>query len=654
MIVNTTDITKQGSLGGRKIAMTLDTDSLPHLMSVLSNLYSDPAGAVVREYTTNAMDSHKAAGQTRPVELTRPNRLSPFFVVQDFGVGMSEADIENIYSQFGNSTKRQSNTESGMLGLGSKSALTFTQQFNLIAVKDGRKVIASIGRSEDGTGGIEIVATSDTTEGNGVTIKIPVQSNHDYFNEKIDQFSKYVRDGSLMINGKLVESDLDFITPEIAVRPDRGYNVRDRVVMGDVSYPTNEQAMYGQQVIYFVPMGSVDFTPSREELHFTARTDETLERVSDEFTKAFSAHLRDKLNAAETYRDAHNLNIEMDREYPSQFWNLHNSRWNGLGLGSYTYVMGGGWNSSYLEDCKIRYEKDSRISTVDSTVPIITEWTNSRLNRNQATKIFKYFEALGETVDKVIFTTDMESLHPGLFRDNPTASWEDIKKIKLTARVRNKVDRGAATWEGYNGTQNYETWLTPSMTKTVYYGAKSRYNDGTGRMIANSGAEFYFVADSQVDRFKNKYAHAQPASAYYGNFVTNYLTNLTEEDMLFYKYGQRYTNFTVKLDHNEIDDPVLAEMMQQAYADHSVASRRYDEAISAFRKVNYSIRDNYVFPKFERDDGEHINNYPLLVEGNWHRWRLSDETSKHLVQYVNMVYAQNTNTTKKEENNDSV
>jgi len=51
MFTPTTDIKSQGSLGGEKVAMTLDQNSTAHLMSLLTNLYSDPLLAIIREYS---------------------------------------------------------------------------------------------------------------------------------------------------------------------------------------------------------------------------------------------------------------------------------------------------------------------------------------------------------------------------------------------------------------------------------------------------------------------------------------------------------------------------------------------------------------------------------------------------------------------------
>lgn len=69
--------TREGNLGGETVAMSVDAASMAHVMSILTDLYSDPVLAVIREYSTNAFDSHVEAGVQRPIEVSLPNAMSP-------------------------------------------------------------------------------------------------------------------------------------------------------------------------------------------------------------------------------------------------------------------------------------------------------------------------------------------------------------------------------------------------------------------------------------------------------------------------------------------------------------------------------------------------------------------------------------------------
>lgn len=101
------------------IGMSLDLDSAQVLMQMLSkNLYSDSIGSTIRECASNALDSHRRAGVDKPIVVSfQRNESNNYeFSVEDFGIGLDADDVENIISKYGKSTKRDSNTELGMMG----------------------------------------------------------------------------------------------------------------------------------------------------------------------------------------------------------------------------------------------------------------------------------------------------------------------------------------------------------------------------------------------------------------------------------------------------------------------------------------------------------------------------------------------------------
>lgn len=101
------------------IGMSLDLDSAQVLMQMLSkNLYSDAIGSTIRECASNALDSHRRAGVEDPiiVSFNTNDNNNYEFCVEDFGIGLDADDVKNIISKYGKSTKRNSNTELGMMG----------------------------------------------------------------------------------------------------------------------------------------------------------------------------------------------------------------------------------------------------------------------------------------------------------------------------------------------------------------------------------------------------------------------------------------------------------------------------------------------------------------------------------------------------------
>ena len=270
-------ITTQGSLGGTRVAMEFDSHSIAHIMSVLTDLYSDPELAIVREYATNAYDSHIAAGCSKPIEISTANAISPFFVVQDFGLGLSVDELIEIYSKYGASTKRDSDEQTGMLGLGSKSALTYADQFTVIAIKNGIKTTVLISRDESGQGIMEIVDTVSCNEGNGVTIRIPTKSGN--LAKKAQDFFGYWPSGTVLLNGRLNEFNVPAnaiaIDSDTWLFPNTDWDDSyDIIIMGNIPYRLHRNNYDDFYIVHRADIGAVDFTPNREQLHLTKRTNE--------------------------------------------------------------------------------------------------------------------------------------------------------------------------------------------------------------------------------------------------------------------------------------------------------------------------------------------------------------------------------------------
>ena len=122
------------------IGMSLDLESAQVLMQMLSkNLYSDAIGSTVRECASNALDSHRRAGVDKPiiVALGKNKEDNYEFSVEDFGIGLDADDVKNIISKYGKSTKRNSSTELGMMGLGFKAPLAYSSSFYFVCRQDG-------------------------------------------------------------------------------------------------------------------------------------------------------------------------------------------------------------------------------------------------------------------------------------------------------------------------------------------------------------------------------------------------------------------------------------------------------------------------------------------------------------------------------------
>jgi len=177
------------------IGMSLDLDSAQVLMQMLSkNLYSDAIGSTIRECASNALDSHRRAGIDKPiiVSLNRNNHDNYEFSVEDFGIGLDADDVVNIISKYGKSTKRNSNTELGMMGLGFKAPLAYTSTFYFTARKNGMERKYMMYEGEE-VNSIDLLHETPTDQPNGVKVTIPVNyyDRHDFVRKIKEQLAYF-------------------------------------------------------------------------------------------------------------------------------------------------------------------------------------------------------------------------------------------------------------------------------------------------------------------------------------------------------------------------------------------------------------------------------------------------------------------------------
>lgn len=350
---NTSTITHQGTLGNaHQTQFGLDQSSLVHLMSVLTDLYSDPAGAVIREYATNAFDSHREAGIDDPIEVELPSALNPVFIVRDHGIGMSKDEIEKNYGQYGYSSKRETNDQVGMLGLGCKSALTYTSQFTLTAVKDGLRTVVLITRDEQGVGRLQVIGEPSTTDDrNGVEISIPV-NDWDEIECKARQFFTYWEPGTVLINGVEPASVFDnddyiVLDPDVLIR--KTFSRTDnRIIMGNVPYRFD--LPYGTlphnwEVVARVPIGTVAFTPSREDLMDTDVTRDTIQSMVRFVKDTWLRSTQAKIDAMTSKEDVVRFCSEVNQTFRNRF------TWNGTPVPTSVKIERGWvWSGSQSDD----------------------------------------------------------------------------------------------------------------------------------------------------------------------------------------------------------------------------------------------------------------------------------------------------------------
>lgn len=300
MIPSKADVTSTlTGLETRKFSIQVNAKSFKVL---LDGLYTDKPQSIIRELWTNAFDSHVAAGiADQPFHCQLPTSLLPMFSVRDYGTSMDHETVMDTYTRVFDSTKTGSNEQTGMLGLGSKSPFAYTDAFTAIAYSGTEKRVYAAAMDEDGIPEIALLKTEPCGEPRGFEVSFGVQEAH------IRQFHNAATrviigfDVPPTLSGAEIEPPTPiFEAEDFKVMKSNDYISRGEggyVRQGPVVYPIpyelrwslSDEARFILKDEYFyiidVPIGSVEFTASREALQLT---DETKTYVADKINNAIS------------------------------------------------------------------------------------------------------------------------------------------------------------------------------------------------------------------------------------------------------------------------------------------------------------------------------------------------------------------------------
>ena len=178
-------------------------------------IYSHKELAVVRELSCNAHDSHVIAGTTDiPFLVHIPTALEPWFSIRDFGTGLPDEDIANIYGAIGISTKRQSNEVIGCFGIGSLAPYSMADSFVVKSYYNGTLSTYQCMRDDQRNPVVIPLGSAPTAEANGLEIKVTVADRVQDFKDAAIKTFKFWSGTIPQVNDELVmdkiESQKDF------------------------------------------------------------------------------------------------------------------------------------------------------------------------------------------------------------------------------------------------------------------------------------------------------------------------------------------------------------------------------------------------------------------------------------------------------------
>lgn len=266
--------------------MGLAVGSEAFVFNVLrKDLYSDPIGSLIREYTVNAQDEHRKHNKADvPIFINVPTHLTPELHIRDYAGGLTEEQVYHFFGNYGASDKRDSNVAVGFFGLGCKSAFAYTDSYIVKSYKDGTLHTFNVYIDETEIGKVAKLSSEPTTEPNGVLVIVPVKTyDIPTFQQKVLSTVKHFKTQPVLEGLTEVPED---DTPEAWVEGE-DWKVMGRgnatLVMGEIAYPIQTSAINGLErweynlltsigLVLNADIGDVQVTASREALQMSEKT----------------------------------------------------------------------------------------------------------------------------------------------------------------------------------------------------------------------------------------------------------------------------------------------------------------------------------------------------------------------------------------------
>lgn len=349
--VETTEPLASQQMGIREQDMHIVLDLLRN------KLYKDPIRACVREYLCNARDAHREVGTPdKPVRVTLPTELARQIEFKDEGPGISPRRMGDIFLNYGASTKRRDNSQTGGFGLGSKSGLAVSDAISVVSIYNGVKRHYRVYIDETKIGRCDLVSEEQTQDHSGTTIIIPVKAGDETkFAQAVVAATRFwtVRPEVLNMpasvsfpeNQEPVLSEPESWSLSSLVSVEWGSNDKVFAIVDGIPYPvttqdlsitsSNDDWRYNfmqKRVNLYFKTGQISLVPSRDSIQFDEHTVKAITRKLEQVRGAVFDNALAKLASKATLLEAEMFWTEFQSLMPGAFKKEYKAEWNGIQL----------------------------------------------------------------------------------------------------------------------------------------------------------------------------------------------------------------------------------------------------------------------------------------------------------------------------------
>lgn len=303
MIINSVkqDVTVNGNFKTSSFKVQASAKAFEILSS---NIYTHKVRAVIREISCNAHDAHVAAKNNKQFDVHLPTYLEPWFSVRDYGIGLSDEDLREIFTTYFCSTKTDSNEFIGALGLGSKSPFCLVDSFKVVSYHNGIKSEYCCYKDESGEPQICLLTSTETSEPNGLEVSMAVEGRQSEFHDEAVEVFKYFESIPNINDTSVVEKINEYKNSVILKDEEFGFTNKygsTVAVMGNVAYaiPSELDTIDMDGYVRF-ELGELSFDPGREKLSLDENTKRILVAKLESIRPKLAQLVFDKINQEST------------------------------------------------------------------------------------------------------------------------------------------------------------------------------------------------------------------------------------------------------------------------------------------------------------------------------------------------------------------